>query len=46
VVVSALKKRLAEKINTGRSTPGTPRKNDPIRGKKQPQVDGISEDLN
>ena len=45
-VVTGLKKLLAEYVDNGRSTPGTPQQNDPMRGKKKwTQVDEISEYL-
>lgn len=45
-VVTGLKKLLAEYVDNGRSTPGTPQQNDPMRGKKKwNQVDEISEYL-
>ena len=45
-VVDALKMLLADYINNGRSTPGAPQKNDPIRGKRKwTQIDVVKEYL-
>ncbi len=46
-VVDALKQVLADQIKNGRSTPGAPQKNDPMKGKKTwKQIDVVAEYLN
>ncbi|VGO16278.1 Arylsulfatase [Pontiella desulfatans] len=46
-VVDGLKRLLAEYVNNGRSTPGVPQTNDPVRGnKKWTQIEVVKEYLN